>query len=77
LPQFVDRGSGGVLSQTLALGALQIAISVAFNAIFVLAAGTIAAFLAGRPLWARLQRWIMGGVLAGLAARLALDSGRR
>jgi threonine/homoserine/homoserine lactone efflux protein len=43
----------------------------------VLAAGTIAAFLAGRPLWARLQRWLMGGVLAALALRLALDSGRR
>ncbi|HLJ70015.1 MAG TPA: LysE family translocator [Roseiarcus sp.] len=77
LPQFVDRGSGGILGQTLTLGALQIAISVTFNAIFVFAAGTIAAFLAGRPLWARVQRWIMGGVLAALAARLALDSGRR
>jgi threonine/homoserine/homoserine lactone efflux protein len=77
LPQFVDRSSTDVLGQTLSLGALQIAISVTFNAIFVLAAGAIAAFLAGRPLWARLQRWLMGGVLAGLALRLALDSGRR
>ncbi len=77
LPQFVDRDAGGVLSQTLTLGALQIAISVTFNALFVLAAGTIAAFLAERPLFARLQRWLMGCVLAGLAARLALDSGRR
>jgi threonine/homoserine/homoserine lactone efflux protein len=77
LPQFVDRNAGDVLGQTLTLGALQIAISVSFNALFVLAAGTIADFLAGRPLWARLQRWIMGVVLVGLAARLALDSGRR
>ncbi len=49
---------------------------VACNALFVAAAGTIAAFLAGRQLWARAQRWVMGGVLAGLAARLAFDSGR-
>jgi threonine/homoserine/homoserine lactone efflux protein len=77
LPQFVDRASADVLSQTLTLGAMQIAISVTFNAIFVLAAGTISAFLAGRPLWARLQRWLMGGVLAGLALRLALDPGKR
>ena len=77
LPQFVDRDAGGVLGQTLALGALQIAISVTFNALFVLAAGAIAAFLVERPLFARLQRWLMGCVLAGLAARLAFDSGRR
>lgn len=73
LPQFVDRASGDILGQTLTLGALQIAISVAFNATDVLAAGTIAGFLAGRPFWARLQRWVMGGVLASLALRLAID----
>jgi threonine/homoserine/homoserine lactone efflux protein len=77
LPQFVDRASGDILGQTLTLGALQIAISVAFNAAYVLAAGTIAVFLARRPFWARLQRWLMGGVLAGLALRLAIDSGKR
>jgi len=46
LPQFIDRASGDILAQTLTLGALQIAISVCFNTTFVLAAGTIAAFLA-------------------------------
>ncbi len=55
----------------------QIAISVTVNAVFVIAAGSVAAFLAGRPLWARVQRWLMGGVLAGLAMRMAWDSGRR
>jgi threonine/homoserine/homoserine lactone efflux protein len=49
LPQFVDRASGDILGQTLTLGALQIAISVTFNAAYVLAAGTIAVFLARRP----------------------------
>jgi threonine/homoserine/homoserine lactone efflux protein len=77
LPQFVDRASGDILGQTLTLGFIQVVISVTFNAIFVLAAGAISAFLAGRPLWARFQRWLMGGVLAGLALRLAFDSGRR
>jgi threonine/homoserine/homoserine lactone efflux protein len=55
LPPFIDRASGDILAQTLTLGALQIAISVCFNTTSVLAAGTIAAFLVGRPLWARLQ----------------------
>jgi threonine/homoserine/homoserine lactone efflux protein len=77
LPQFVDNGSGDVMGQTLLLGAIQIAVSVTFNAAYVLCAGTLAAFLARRPIWARVQRWLMGGVLAGLAVRMALDSGRR
>ena len=77
LPQFVDRASGDILRQTLRLGALQVAISVTVNAFFVLTAGGIAACLARRPLWAPLQRWLMGCVLAGLAIRVAFDSGRR
>ena len=32
LPQFVDRSAGDILGQTLTLGALQIVISVTFNA---------------------------------------------
>jgi threonine/homoserine/homoserine lactone efflux protein len=77
LPQFVDRAAGGVMGQTLALGLTQIAISVTVNALVVLAAGSIAAFLTGRPIWARIQRWLMGGVLAGLAVKMALDTGKR
>jgi threonine/homoserine/homoserine lactone efflux protein len=77
LPQFVDSTAGDVMRQTLALGLTQIAISVIVNAALVAAAGTAAAFLAGRPIWARIQRWLMGGVLAGLALRMAWDSGRR
>jgi len=39
-------------------------------------AGSIAVFLAGRPLWQQVQRWLMGTVLAGLALRM-LAEGRR
>jgi threonine/homoserine/homoserine lactone efflux protein len=77
LPQFVDRGAGDILQQTLELGTMQVAISVTVNAAIVLVAGTVASFLAGRPLWAVVQRWLMGTVLAGLAVRMALDTGRR
>ena len=76
LPQFIRPGHGGVLAQSLALGATQIAISVAVNAPVVLAAGSIAAFLADRPLWSRLQRRLMGTVLGLLALRM-LAEGRR
>ncbi|MFN3523463.1 MAG: LysE family translocator [Phenylobacterium sp.] len=76
LPQFIRPQAGGVLMQSLALGFTQIAISVAVNALIVLAAGSIAAFLAGRPFWAAVQRWIMGTVLAGLAVRMATEARR-
>lgn len=77
LPQFIDTAHGDILGQTLLLGTTQIMISMAVNAMIVLTAGTIAAFLSGRPFWVHVQRWLMGTVLAGLAVRMALDTGRR
>jgi threonine/homoserine/homoserine lactone efflux protein len=77
LPQFVEADRGNVLGQTLLLGSTQIAISLTVNALIVLAAGSVAAFLAGRPFWMTAQRWLMGTVLATLAVRMAFDTGRR
>ena len=78
LPQFVDAGQGNVLGQTLLLGSTQIASSLTVNALIVLAADSIAAFLAGRPFWSSpSQRWLMGTGLAALAVRTAFDTGRR
>ena len=74
LPQFIVPGHGSVLAQSLALGCVQIAVSVSVNALIACAAGSIAGFLAGRPRWAAVQRWLMGTVLAGLAVRIALES---
>lgn len=76
LPQFLEPERGGVLVQSLALGAAQIAVSLAVNAGIVLAAGSVAAFPAGRPLWLLAQRWLLGTVLAGLALRMATDARR-
>ncbi|MBI6605044.1 LysE family translocator [Pseudomonas rhodesiae] len=77
LPQFiVPDGHGSVLAQSLVLGFTQIMISVSVNALIALSAGSIASFLAAKPLWQLVQRWLMGTVLAGLAVRMALE-GRR
>jgi threonine/homoserine/homoserine lactone efflux protein len=76
LPQFIDPAGGSVLAQSLVLGFTQIAVSVTVNSMIVMAAGSIAAFLAARPFWLFVQRWLMGSVLAGLAVRLALDERR-
>ncbi len=76
LPQFIDPAAGSVLGQSLLLGATQIAVSITVNAAIVTAAGSVAVFLAARPLWQQVQRWLMATVLGGLALRMALD-GRR
>jgi threonine/homoserine/homoserine lactone efflux protein len=73
LPQFIDPARGHVLAQGLLLGLLQIAISFTVNFSIVMAAGGVAAWFAGRPAWLRVQRWLMAGVLTGLAVRLALE----
>ncbi|MGI9113169.1 MAG: LysE family translocator [Gaiellaceae bacterium] len=76
LPQFVDVERGSVALQSLILGSIQIAIGLAIDALIVLTAGSLAVFLARRPGWLRAQRYLMGGVLAALALRLATDRGR-
>ena len=76
LPQFIHPDQGSVLAQTLVLGSAQIAISVTVNALIAVTAGSIALFLARRPTWIKVQRWLMGFVLGGLAVRMAFDSRR-
>ncbi|WP_017348673.1 LysE family translocator [Pantoea sp. A4] len=73
LPQFLTPDHGSVLTQSLALGITQIAISLSVNALIVLLAGTIAAFLVMRPGWQQAQRYVMGSVLAALAIRMVLQ----
>lgn len=76
LPQFIEPSRGRVLTQSLVLCATQILISVSVNAMMVVMAGGIATFLATRPSWAVVQRWLMGTVLAGLAVRMAAEARR-
>ena len=76
LPQFIDPDRGSVAVQSLILGLTQIAIALSVNALIVVFAGALAAFLATRPRWVQVQRYLMGGVLGALAVRLATDRGR-
>ena len=76
LPQFVDPARGSVAAQSLVLAGVQIAVAVSVNALIVLGAGGVARLLAGRPVWARVQRWVMGAVLAALAVRLLGERSR-
>ena len=76
LPQFIDPAKGSIFLQSLVLGGMQVAISVSVNALIAVSAGSIAALFAARPRWLRMQRWLMGTVLAGLALRMATEARR-
>lgn len=72
-PQFVDPLRGSALGQSVVLGLTQIAVSGAVNLSIVLSAATLAGWFAKRPGWLAVQRYVMGTVLAALAARLLLE----
>lgn len=76
LPQFIDPARGSVLGQALVLGTTQIVVSVLVNAMIAVSSGELAVFLTERPAFARMQRWIMGTVLATLAVRMATEARR-
>ncbi len=76
LPQFMTPENGNVLGQAIILGFAQIAMSVSANTLAILAAGSIATFLAKRPSWMRIQRWMMATVLGALAVRMATEARR-
>ncbi|MEU1817313.1 LysE family translocator [Streptomyces roseifaciens] len=71
LPQFIDPDRGSVAGQSLVLGLTLIAVAVTGNALIAMSAGAIAGFLRRRPRWLRMQRYVMGTVLAGISVRVA------
>lgn len=73
IPQFIDPQRGHPLLQGLALGLLQIVVSLTVNALIVIAAASIASFLARRPRWAIWQRRTTGVLLGAVALLLAFD----
>ena len=75
LPNFIDP-AGSILLQSLILGTLHILISITLNTMIACAAGSIAGFLAERPRWLLVQRWVMGTMLGGLAVNIALEKSR-
>jgi len=76
IPQFERPAAGHLALQGFTLGAIQILMSLTVNFCIVLAAGTIARVLSGRPGWVRAQRYVMGTVLGALALKLLTDHAR-
>jgi threonine/homoserine/homoserine lactone efflux protein len=74
LPQFVVPGHGSVLSQTLVLGLMHIALNVTLGVLIASTAGALAAVLARRPSWLLAQRWLMGSLLAAFSVKLVSEA---
>lgn len=75
-PQFIDTARGSVFAQSIVLGITQISVSFTINLLIALSAAGIAAWFARNPLWLAAQRYVMGGVLAALAVKLAFEPRR-
>ena len=69
-PQFVTPAKGSVLMQSLLLAATQLAIVIAGDSLFVLAASSVRRWFSLRPGWGRWTRRALAGVFGALAARL-------
>lgn len=72
-PQFLHPERGGLLLQSLSLGAVQIGVSFGINALLVCGAAGIARFLNRSAGWMRAQRYLMGSVLGLLALRILAE----
>lgn len=73
LPQFIEPAAGSVLAQSLLLGVTQILIGSTVNLTVTLSAAAIATWFARNRLWLAVQQYVMGFVLAALAARLLVQ----
>ncbi|MBC2879618.1 MULTISPECIES: LysE family translocator [Streptomyces] len=73
LPQFVDPDRGSVPLQSLLIGLTQITVALTVNGLIAVTAGSVASFLGRRPRWLRVQRYVTGTALAGIAVTVAAD----
>jgi threonine/homoserine/homoserine lactone efflux protein len=70
-PQFIEPSAGPVFAQSLLLGVVHLVVASAIDALLVTIAGVLAAWFATRPLWLRMQRWLLGTAFGALAVWLA------
>ncbi|MGY2291596.1 LysE family translocator [Pseudomonas sp. SDO528_S397] len=71
LPQFIDPHGAPVVAQFALLGAILVAVGLAFDTGYGLAGARIGQWLARNASAQRVQQWLFGSVLIGFAVRLA------
>jgi threonine/homoserine/homoserine lactone efflux protein len=75
-PQFTKPDYGSLLTQNMQLGLTQLLISATINFLIVLSAARMARWFQARPAYIRVQKWLMAGILSGLAVRMAIDKSK-
>lgn len=76
LPQFADPERGSVALQIGILGATLIACGLLVLCSIALASGRMRTLLSRHPLWMRMQQFVTGSLMIGLAAHLLLAARR-
>ena len=77
LPQFIDPHGGAVPGQIAILGVVFLAIALASDSAYALAAGTAGGLLRGSRRYLQAERWVSGGVFVGLGLATAFSGARR
>lgn len=72
LPQFVSPDTVPLGLQFALLGAVLVAVGLAFDSLYALMGEGLGHWLGRRPLVLRVQQWLFGGVLVGFGVRLAV-----
>lgn len=72
LPQFVNPAEGALGLQFALLGAVLVAVGLAFDSAYALAGEGLGRWLGRRPAVQRVQQWLFGTVLVGFGVRLAV-----
>lgn len=75
-PQFIKPAYGSIMTQSLQLGVTQVLVSFTVNFIIVLTAAKIASFFAKKPMWLKVQKWFMAGVLTSMAIKMAFSKAK-
>ncbi|MCC9064883.1 LysE family translocator [Flavobacterium piscisymbiosum] len=71
-PQFIKPEYGSIFTQSIQLGITQIIVSFSVNFIIVLTASKVSVFFSNNPVWVKIQKWFMAGVLTALAIKMSL-----
>ncbi len=76
LPQFANPARGAVWAQLLVLGAIFVAISIAYTALLALGAASVAGWLTRHSTIGRWKGRLVGSIYIGLGVQLALQERR-
>ena len=73
LPQFINTKIGHLYFQFFCLGLIQIFASLCMNGIVIFSAGSLARFFKDNPKWIKIQKWVLGAILAFVAFKILTE----